>query len=95
MCGYFFYLLIDSLEYLAPLGGSIVQVRGHLDEPRVFKTQGWNTKYKAILSFIKNTWHITLFSVKIIFCLVPHLDFKLKKMLAGTLQSQFYLKFKV
>lgn len=43
MCGYFFYLLIDSLEYLAPLGGSIVQVRGHLDEPRVFKTEGWNT----------------------------------------------------
>lgn len=95
MCGYFFYLLIDSLEYLAPLGGSIVQVRGHLDEPRVFKTQGWNTKYKAILSFIKNTWHITLFSVKIIFCLVPHLGFKLKKMLAETLQSQFCLKFKV
>lgn len=39
MCGYFFYLLIDSLEYLAPLGVSIVQVRGHLEEPRVFKTQ--------------------------------------------------------
>lgn len=64
MCGYFFYLLIDSLEYLAPMGGSIVQVRGHLDEPRVFKTQGWNTKYKTILSFIKNTRHIMLLGVK-------------------------------